>query len=214
MLLSWRNATRLALMRLLVRVAQHLMAELTEAQQIRQDILSIDTEDLDERPYFAPRWGPVDPQTGRRTGRWFVVRELTGDQRAMVMDKMVVRDPKTRQPTTNLKALYTLAVILGLRVALMGPGDDSTNPNPQHKGLIRGGEQVFNLTDQEVVFKRSGATLEEIGQIVMKMSGLDEDAVEEAKKNSIGATPTPTIVESTSSILSLPSTSDSPTPTA
>ena len=210
--LSWKEKARLRLIGCLVRVAQHLMAELTEAQKIRQDLLSIDTEDLEERPYFAPRWGPVDPVTGKRTGRWFVIRELTGDQRALVMDQMVQRDPKTNQPKTNLKALYGLAVVLGLRVAVPAPGDDALQP--AHPELMTGGDQVFNLTDKDAVILRSGATLEEIGQIVMKMSGLEQDQLEAAKKNSIPATTTPIIVESGASTLSLPSTLDSPTPTA
>lgn len=198
----WRKTARLHLLRLLVRVAQQLMTELTEAQKIRQDLLSIDIEDLEERPYFAPRWGPIDAVTGKRTGRWFVVRELTGADRALVMDEMVARNPKTGEAKTNLKALYGIAVVLGLHAAIPAPGDDPEHP--QHPELMRAGEKIFGITDRDAVIRRSGATLEEIGQIVMKMSGLEQDQLEAAKKNSIPATATPTIVESTASTLISP----------
>jgi hypothetical protein len=50
-------------------------------------------------------------------------------------------------------------------------------------------EQVFRPTDRDALLAKSAAAIEQIATVAMRLSGMDEDAVDEAGKDS---SPTPT----------------------
>jgi len=50
------------------------------------------------------------------------------------------------------------------------------------------GEQVFRPTDRDALLAKSAAAIEQIATVAMRLSGMDEDAVDEAGKDS---SPTP-----------------------
>jgi hypothetical protein len=45
------------------------------------------------------------------------------------------------------------------------------------------GEKVFEATDRDQINTKSGGALEKVGQVAMKLSGLNKDDLENAKKN-------------------------------
>lgn len=46
------------------------------------------------------------------------------------------------------------------------------------------GEKIFSEGDRDIINGKSGAALEKIAQVAMRLSGMDKGAVKEAEKNS------------------------------
>lgn len=87
------------------------------------------------------------------------VRGLTGKQRARLLQDAIGEDGKP-----DLERIYPELVILSTY-------DPET------------GEQVFQPADRDALIEKSGAALEKIAQVAMRLSGLQPDALKEAEKN-------------------------------
>jgi hypothetical protein len=88
-----------------------------------------------------------------------LVRGLTGRQRAKLLTEAV--DEKGKP---DLQKIYPELVIL-------------SSYDPETK------EKVFQPTDRDAVVEKSGAALEKIAQVAMKISGLSPETAREAEKN-------------------------------
>ena len=88
-----------------------------------------------------------------------LVRGLTGRQRAIFLQNGI--DSKGK---LDMQKAYPDLVILSAR-------DPET------------GEPIFGAGDADAVIEKSGAALERIAQVAMRLSGLGPNAVEEAAKN-------------------------------
>lgn len=87
------------------------------------------------------------------------VRALTGKQRANVITSAL--GPNGRM---DFEKLYPELVI-------------SSCYDPETK------ERVFEKTDKDLLNEKSGGALEKIAQVVIKLSGLKPDSVDESAKN-------------------------------
>lgn len=87
------------------------------------------------------------------------VRGLTGTERAKVLKSAVTQDNKV-----DFESLYPEIVI-------------ASSYDPET------GEKVFEPADKEALNKKSSAATEKIAKTAMKLSGLNESAVENAEKN-------------------------------
>ncbi len=89
---------------------------------------------------------------------------MTGEERARWL-QAAMETSKDGTVKTNLEKIYPDLLITCAR-------DPET------------GEKVFEVSDRDALNQKSGAILERIAQIAVKISGLNPDAMEIAKKNS------------------------------
>jgi len=102
----------------------------------------------------------IQEETVDLTDIWGVkllVRGLTGRQRAKLLQNAV-----STKGDVDLERIYPELVIYSVY-------DPDT------------GEQVFKLADRDALADKSGAALERITQVAMRLSGLTPEAVKEAK---------------------------------
>ncbi len=97
------------------------------------------------------------------------VRSMTGEERAELLQECMKQDPKRpndpKAKIFDMKAAYP-RVLIGC----------SFNPET--------GEKVFRPEDREWLMKKCSAPLERLSGVAMKLSGLSEEAEEEAGKES------------------------------
>ncbi len=158
---------------------------------IRQKALQLE---LQQVPYYVERWK-----------EWVLVQELTGEERADLLQKCteVTKNAQgKREGKVNIKRLYPMLAILSIRnpVASVLPerghphyaeypgavdeqGNFLTPPLPEQEQ----GEPAFSMNDLVPLNKRSGSVLETINLIAAPISGLRQEDIEE-KKDSSGQT--------------------------
>jgi hypothetical protein len=139
---------------------------------------------------------------------WITVRELSGEERAELLQKStdMIKKGNTTEARVNLKKLYPMLAILTTRYPDPAcPPHDNHPHSSEFPGLKnamgeyvtqpteKAGELVFSPTDIGPLNKTSGAILEQISQIAAPMSGLRPEDVDEKKEGLNG-----TIVESDS----------------
>ncbi len=88
------------------------------------------------------------------------VWSLTGEERALLMQSSI-----KASGTVNLVNMYGMMAVLSTH----DPED---------------GSLVFEDTDRGAVMQKNGAIIERIAQISMRLSGLTDEALKEAEKNS------------------------------
>lgn len=89
-----------------------------------------------------------------------MVRALTGKERSQVIQASL--RPGSKFP--DLVKLWPLLVIKSTR-------------DPEH------GELVFDASDVDMLNEKAGGVVEQIAKVARRLSGMNEDAVEEAEKN-------------------------------
>lgn len=87
------------------------------------------------------------------------IRGLTGKERAELLQQCF-----TPQGGMDLEKMYPL-------LAIMSVHDPET------------GEKVFQPEDRDALNEKSGAALEQIAQVAMKLSGMEPDSFDNALKN-------------------------------
>lgn len=97
------------------------------------------------------------------------IKGLTGKERAQLLSSAIGKDGRT-----NFERIYPELVIL-------------TACDPET------GKPVFERADRDALNEKSGAALERIAQVAMRLSGLSAAAIEDAEKNSPTANAEPTL---------------------
>lgn len=147
------------------------------------DIRKIALEvELTRQPLWVDRWGA-----------WVMVQELTGEERANLLESCttIVKTGNKREGKVNLKKLYPMLAILSLRYPESDVLPDSSDPHySQYPGVNgnptdeRAGQLIFSPDDLIALNKRSGAILELVSKPASILSGLREEDIEEKKEDS------------------------------
>lgn len=87
------------------------------------------------------------------------VRGMNGSARARLLQNVM-----DKQGNINLEKMYPELLI--------------TTVFDPHSG-----EQVFQITDQELINAKSGSALDKVAQVAMRLSGLQPGAVQDKEKN-------------------------------
>lgn len=140
---------------------------------------------LEQRPFWVEKWN-----------RWVTVKELTGAERADLLDKCTEMHGKKAK--VNIARLYPMMVILSVRYpdpSCIPSSDDphfheypGANGKPAHP---KAGQLIFSMRDIGFLNQKSGGILEQLNKPAAEMSALREEDIEEKKDTS-----DPTIVES------------------
>lgn len=140
---------------------------------------------LKQVPFWVERWK-----------KWVIIKELTGEERADLLDKCT--EIIGKKAKVNIKKLYPMLVILSVHYP-----DPYTIPSPDHphyhqypgvngvKSHPKAGHPIFSMRDIGLLNQKSGSVLELLNKPAAELSGLREEDIEEKKDTS-----DPMIVES------------------
>jgi hypothetical protein len=130
---------------------------------------------LEQQPFWVEKWN-----------RWVILRELTGKERADLLDKSTEMIGKKAK--VNIEKLYPMMVILSVRYpdpSCLPEADHphfheypGANGKPKHP---KAGQLIFTMRDIGLLNQKSGGLQELLNKPVAKMSGLREEDIEEKK---------------------------------
>lgn len=130
---------------------------------------------LEQKPFWVEKWN-----------RWVLLQELTGEERADLLDKCT--DIVGKKAKVNIKKLYPMMLILSVRYpdpVCLPPADHphfheypGANGKPVHP---KAGQLIFSMRDIGLLNQKSGGIQELLNKPVSEMSGLREEDLEEKK---------------------------------
>ncbi len=133
---------------------------------------------LEQRPFWVEKWR-----------RWVTIRELTGEERADLLDKCT--DIVGKKAKVNIKKLYPMMLVLSVRYPdpTCLPSVDhphfheypGANGKPAHP---KAGQPIFSMRDIGLLNQKSGGVQELLNKPAAEMSGLREEDIEEKKDTS------------------------------
>lgn len=144
-----------------------------------------------QKPFYVERWD-----------RWVTIREMTGKERAELMERCTTREGSKAK--VNIKLFTGLLAVLSVRYPNPKFPPDADHPhekefpglkNEQGEYLTaphpKAGQPIFNNTQVGPLLETPGSILDDLGKPAMELSGMNESDLEEKKDTS-----DPTIVES------------------
>jgi len=172
------------LVTLLIRKFIAMSEEFDDYRQI-----ALETQ-LRRVPFWVERWG-----------RWVTLHELTGKQRADLLEKCTEMEGKKAK--VRMDRLYPMLVILSAHYPDTDNPPVSTHPHyhkyPGVNGIgphPKSGQPIFTMRDIFALNETPGGILELLNKPAAELSGLREEDIEEKKDTS-----DPTVVESDAFII-------------